>query len=297
MAQTDLKSDDFCGYNQASAPLEWTLQKGQYNNTFSIGTVGVNAASNYVRPDIVNIDSFLSGRDDILSRCNPPIPSMDDANEAPLVYQNQKNTNMLQSIYSREKKSAVNLSAVTYIPLTFQAELFTPAQDLNHIIFAGQAERGGIETRNLIKSSYNSNMCENFISPQRACGKECSLTNGYMTRLPYSAAHPEAEWGKLPQGLSSESWANPSATNTQIGMARPPQRITSQQVISAGASAMGNQQVVPTMLASPNDPRNDFMSVNPIPTRSNPYNPPPSLKDPLTGQYYNVSKFEPLVAQ
>ena len=62
MSQANLKSDDFCGYNQAAAPLQWILQKAPqqgYNNTFAYGSVGVNSASNYVRPDTVNIESFL----------------------------------------------------------------------------------------------------------------------------------------------------------------------------------------------------------------------------------------------
>ena len=85
MSQTDLKSDDFCGYNQASAIAQYQLQKPSqqgFENTFAIGSIGINANSNFIRSDVINIDSFLSGRDDILSKCNPPIPSLEDANQA-----------------------------------------------------------------------------------------------------------------------------------------------------------------------------------------------------------------------
>lgn len=297
MSQTDLKSDSFCIYNQSAAPLEWILQKDQYFNTFPIGTVGINAKSNFVRPDIINIDSFLSGRDDILSKCNPPIPALDEANEPPLTYQNQENLNMLQPIYSKEKKSAVNLSAVSYIPITFQPELFNPPQDLNHIIFAGAAQRGGLNTSNLIKNSFNSDSCTYFLDPQRACGKSCTEVNGYTTRLPYSQQNPEAKWGSLPKGLPSDSWFSPAVTKTQIGKAFGPTQVTSQLVVSTGTDNDGPQLVVPTQLASPGDPRNLTMSNNKLPVRNNPYNPPPKMQNPNTSQYYYHNSLDPLVAK
>lgn len=293
--QSDLKSDAFCIYNQSAAPLEWTLQKGQYYNTFPIGTVGISAASSFVRPDVINIDSFLSGRDDILSKCNPPIPALDEANEPPLTYQNQKNTNRLQPIYSKEKKSAVDLSAVSYLPLTLQPEQFNPPQDLNHIIFAGAAQRGGLNTSNLIKNSYYSDQCEYFLDPDRACGKQCSEVNGYFTRLPPTKDKPEAEWGKLPKGLPGPQWTAPRMTNTQIGKAAPPRRVTSQQVVAAGADNDGPQLVVPTQMTGPaSDPRNEFRSHNKLPVISNPYNPPPVMSNPNTGMRYYSNKFSSL---
>lgn len=295
MSQTDLKSDAFCIYNQSAAPLEWVLQRGQYYNTFATGSVGINAASNFIRPDVINIDSFLSGRDDILSKCNPPIPAIDEANEAPLVYQNQKNNNYLQPIYTRERPSAVNLAAVSYLPLTFEPELFNPPQDLNHIIFNGAAQRGGANTSNILKNAWNSDSFEYFLDPQRACGKECSEVNGYMTRLPYSSSDPEARWGKLPKGLPGQHWNTPAATNTQVGKAAGPTLLTSQLAVSVGADNDGPQMVVPTTQRDPNDPRNEFMSHNRLPVIGNPYSPPPQERDPVSGGYYYSSAFKPLV--
>lgn len=281
MSQANLKSDDFCSYNQSSAPLEWILQKGQYNNTFAIGTVGVNAASNYVRPDIINIDSFLSGRDDILSKCNPPIPAIDEANDAPLTYQNQENTNYLQPIYTREKNSAINLAAVSYIPLTFSPDLPTYPQNINHII-VNEPQRGGVNTSNVIKNAWNSDAMEYFLDPQRACGKDCTEVNGYTTRLPYSVQNPEAKWGTLPSGLPSSKWMSPSETNTQPGKARP-MPITSQMLVSIGAAPSGPQQVL-----------NEFVNT-PIPKISNPYANPPQVKNPINGKYYYSNPFKALV--
>lgn len=291
--QTDLKSDDWCFYNQSAAPLEWILQKGQYNNTFATGTIGINAASNYVRPDIVNIDSYLSGRDDILSKCNPPVPMIDEANEAPLVYQNEKNNNLLQPLYTREKASSVNLAAISYIPLTFEPDLPAPPQDLNHIIF-NEPQRGGLNTSNLIRNAWGSDAMEYFLDPQRFCGSDCSEVNGAMSRMPYSKDRPEAEWGRLPQGLPSSQWAAPNTTWTQPIRSFPAQP-TSQMLVSLGVSPAGPQQVVPTRVVDPNDKRNLFMSNNVLPQESNPYNPPPQVKDPVTGKYYFSNPLKRLI--
>lgn len=295
MSQTDLTSDSFCIMNQSAAPLEWTLQRYQYYNTFPIGSVGVFPTSNYVRPDVVNIDSFLSGRDDILSKCNPPIPALDEANEAPLTYQNQKNVNYLQPIYSREKKSAVGLSAVSYLPLTLEPHLPNPAQDLNHIIFNGWAQRGGANTSNVIKSSWNSDACEYFLDPQRACGPKCTEVNGYTTRLPLTTSAPEAQWGRVPKGLPSKNWMY--GNGTQFGKAAGPTPITSQLAVSVGAAPSGPQLVVPTSKVDPGNPRNMTRSDNRLPRIGNPYAPPPQERNLFTGKPYYSNFFDPLVAQ
>lgn len=292
-SQTNLKADDWCSQNQSAAPLEWILQKGQYNNTYAIGTVGVNAAANFVRPDVINIDSYLSGRDDILSKCNPPIPALDEANEPPLVYQNQGNVNYLQPLYTREKNSAVNLSAITYIPLTFNPDLPVNPQTLNNVIF-DEPQRGGLDTSNIIKNAWNTDAMEYFLDPQRACGKECSEVNGYMTRLPYSRENPEATWGKLPSGLPSPRWFSPEATGTQAGKARP-QQPTSQMLVSLGAVPSGPQQVVQTQFADPTNPNNKFKSENALPYTANPYANPPQLKSPYNGKFFYSNPLKSLV--
>lgn len=292
-SQTNLKTDDWCSQNQAAAPLEWILQKGQYNNTYAIGTVGINAAANAVRSDVVNIDSYLSGRDDILSKCNPPIPAIDEANDAPLTYQNQDNTNYLQPIYTKEKASAVNLSAITYIPLTFNPDLPVNPQTLNNVIL-DEPQRGGIDTSNMIKNAWNTDAMEYFLDPQRACGKECSEVNGYMTRMPYSKENPEATWGKLPDGLPSSKWMSPETTGTQAGMARPTHP-TSQMLVSIGAAPSGPQQIVSTQNVDPNGPNNNFKSTNKLPVISNPYANPPQIKSPINGKFYYSNPLKSLV--
>lgn len=180
MAQTNLKSDNFCGYNQAASPFFWIMEPGQYENTYATGEVGVFATSNYVRPDVIQASSFLSGRDDILSRCNPPVPSLADTHQEPLRpqtlgFQVEKFSNMagegnqpmtLVPEYTQEKKSAVNLSSVDYNRWDF---LPSDAQQIEHIIEMTAAQRGGLLTQQFAKLGWNAGTeaCKMILDPAR----------------------------------------------------------------------------------------------------------------------------------
>lgn len=161
MAQTNLKSDAWDIYNQATKTFDWTLQNGQYNNTYAYGTVGVNASSNAIRSDVVDVSSYLSGRDNILSRCNPPIPKIEEAELPPLAVQ-KNDVNTLVPLYTREKKSTSSATNKSFIPLSFNPGVREDTQDIKNIVFTGWSQRGGALSSNYIKdewkqqSSYNS---------------------------------------------------------------------------------------------------------------------------------------------
>jgi hypothetical protein len=194
MAQTNTKSDDFCSYNTSAAPFYWTFEPYQYANTFVFGEVGINSsggsAGSYVRPDVVDVDSFLSGRDDILSKCNPPVPALDEVNKPPIVIQNSENINILIPKYTREKKSATDLGSIDYN--RWQPNLPVEPQDLRFVIEDFAPQRGGMDTSSYNKLAWNStikhgaavngprNSCETILDPARACGPYCADVNGYM---------------------------------------------------------------------------------------------------------------------
>ena len=153
MAQTNLKSDAWDIYNQATKTFDWTLQNGQYNNTYAYGTVGVNAGSNAIRSDVVDVSSYLSGRDNILSKCNPPIPKMEEANLPPLTVQ-KKDVNTLVPLYTREKKSTSSATSKSYIPYSFNPGVRRDTQSVKNIVFTGWSQRGGALTSNMIKDEW-----------------------------------------------------------------------------------------------------------------------------------------------
>ncbi len=134
--QTNLNKTDTCSYNISAAPFYYFFSPDQYKNTYTYGEVGLSAAGgtggSYVRPDVIDVSSFLSGRDDILSRCNPPVPSLDEVEQAPLKQQNSENINILLPKYTKEKKSAVDLGAIDYN--RWAPALPVDPQDLRFII-------------------------------------------------------------------------------------------------------------------------------------------------------------------
>src|SRR5574343_1154525 len=225
--QSGLKSDNFCGYNQESSPFFWTFMPNQYSNTYVIGEVGVvpqgGAAGSYIRPDIVDVSSFLSGRDDILSKCTPPVPDMSSLNQPELRPQTADEIQMLVPKYTRELRSVKDIDSVDYN--RWAPNLPVEPQNLRFVIEDFANERGGFNTRNFVKSSWNNqnnvpnfdkNMCRVNLDPSRACGPECAGINGYnQTYLPTGTPPDEPQY--------------------------PFVDVTSQQIQAVGASACGPQ--------------------------------------------------------
>jgi hypothetical protein len=229
MASTNLKSDSFCSYNQSAAPFYWIFEPGQYNNTYVFGEVGINAAGGsagtYVRPDVIDVDSYLSGRDDILSKCNPPIPSLEDVAPTPMVIQSA-DTSILIAKDTRERRSATDLSSIDYNRWT---PLPTNPQDLRFVIEGFSAQRGGMDTQNYTKLAWDPTIkkgaavngpkeaCQTVLDPSWYCGDFCNTVSG--NARPIQAMMP----GK------------PQQNYPFVG-------ITSQQIKSVGAANCGPQQ-------------------------------------------------------
>lgn len=244
--QTNLASDNFCGYNQESAEFFYRFQDGQYNNNFVIGEVGIFPSSgtqgSYIRADAIDISSFLEGRDTILSRCNPPIPSLDTVNKENFEQMKKNNggvntiinadgtiqnlqisPDLLLQKFTKEKRSQTALDSIDYN--RFDPGLKVDPQNLRTVIEDMWAQRGGLDTQNYIKSAWsNQNNVPNFnkqdcrlnLDPEWDCGEYCAPVNGY-SRI----AEPQ---GKPPGQLDY-----------------PFTGITSQQVVAVGAAPCGPQ--------------------------------------------------------
>jgi hypothetical protein len=163
------------------------MESGQYANTYVFGEVGVSAAGgrpgSYVRPETIDVSSFLSGRDDMLSKCQPPVPDLDELRAKPMKKQNSKTTVDLLPKYTREKKSAIDLSTVDYN--RWQPQDIDP-QDVRFVIEDMWAQRGGLDTQNYSKLAwspgsyqYKEGACKTILDPARACGEFCETVSGY----------------------------------------------------------------------------------------------------------------------
>jgi hypothetical protein len=230
--QTNLNSDKFCGYNQEAATFFWTFQDGQYNNMYATGEVGVPAnggsAGSYIPGDLIDNASFLDGRETILSRCNPPIPSLDSVNrenfDQMMTKSEKESASMDSSIllqkYTKEKKSQVALSSIDYNRFTW---LQSDAQNPRFIFENFAASRGGLDSRNWTKSAwsnqngsptYDPNECRMTLDPARACGDYCESVSGY-TQTYLAPGKPQPDY--------------------------PFNDITSQELYSVGAAECGSQ--------------------------------------------------------
>jgi hypothetical protein len=208
MAQTHLKaSDDFCGINQESAPFYYSFQPDQYQNTYVVGEVGVipqgGGPGSYVRADVIDISSFLSGRNDILTKCNPPVPSLESLNKvdikenftdnvesyvSTLETQNKDITNILIPKYTRGVGSEKDISAVDY---NRWQTLYTDAQNPRYILEDMSATRGGASTQQFVKNAwrnqnqipnFDENLCKINLDPSRFC-EGCDYINGSSPNL------------------------------------------------------------------------------------------------------------------
>lgn len=228
--QTDLKSDNFCGFNQESAPYFWLMMPGQYRNTYPIGEVGVpvggGAAGSYPRPELVDTWSFLSGRDNVLSKCTPPVPNLGSLNK-PIQQQQQQqqfkqvsmeeSSSMLAPKYTKERRSLNNLDSIDYN--RYQPKIITESpQNPRYVIEGFANQRGGFNTRNFIKNAWNTDKCSSAINPTRLCGQECADVTGYNPDvLPFNVGKPPGQ----PE--------------------YPFVDVTSQQIVEVGAAPCGEQ--------------------------------------------------------
>ena len=79
MVQTDLKSDNFCGYNTAAAPFFWILDSVQNHVQFNAGEIGVFTGVGLHTPaEVIDVSSMIvaGGRDNYLTSCVPPVPPL-----------------------------------------------------------------------------------------------------------------------------------------------------------------------------------------------------------------------------
>ena len=79
MVQTDLKSDNFCGYNEAAASFYWILDPIQNHIQFNAGEIGVFTGVGLHTPsEVIDVSSMIvaGGRDNYLTSCVPPVPPL-----------------------------------------------------------------------------------------------------------------------------------------------------------------------------------------------------------------------------
>ena len=94
MVQTDLSSDNFCGFNQSASPFYYTMDPVQNNVEFKIGEIGITPSVGVHTPgEVIKVDSYLKDIGNVLTRCNLPVPASDLKNINKTNCNNNNNNN------------------------------------------------------------------------------------------------------------------------------------------------------------------------------------------------------------
>lgn len=209
MAQTDLKSDNFCSLNSSGAPFYWTMDPVQNHVAFKTGEVGVPVDVGLHTPgQVIGVSSMLDGRDDILTNCIPPKPKLPSPNGyasdnsikgigLPLPrenFENLNNTNdelkdvnqFLLPETTRFKGSAKDYSAVNFHGgFSGNAEnLYTNPQLLTNVIERMWLQRGGLNSNQLIKQSWNDHNNNDVNNPKTRQKLRQPYSTKYIFGLP-----------------------------------------------------------------------------------------------------------------
>lgn len=158
---------------QNKLSYEYIMQPNQYKNNYTFGEVGIStaggSAGNYVRADLVDISSELSGRNKKLGgglrgefvkeEISSPVPKRIEPEQ-------NIDTKKLLPIYTREKKSAID-NSTGYNVWHYLPE---DPQKLDHIIENMWAQRGGLDTQ-----SYTKDLWESRNNNRNLCGFSDSL--------------------------------------------------------------------------------------------------------------------------
>jgi len=204
-----------------------------YNSVFAFGEIGVPAAGgsagSYVRANTIDTDSFLSGRDDILTKCIPPTPSLEGLHKPELVIQNQSSSSILLPKYTKTKRSSNDLDSVDFN--RWQPNIPDEPQNLRFVIEGFANERGGMNTRNYTKLAWKPG---SFTHTQGAC--ETVLRPG-LTSDPSVSGYPGVN--PITGQQKFVNYKPPGKPSNQPDY--PFVGITSQQVVGVGADSCGPQ--------------------------------------------------------
>ena len=190
------------------------------------------SAGSYIPPNVIDVSSFLMGIDTVLSKCVPPTPSLDSIRtpviqkntsnsglnnggltekfgnvsvptnipsapyntivpdvSGPLKTQEDMSYILLPK-YTKELRSVNSIDAIDFN--RFTPSLPVDPQDLRFIIEDFAVQRGGMSTRDYVKSawsnrnnspSYNPAICGTTLDPNTECGPDC--TGIALKSVPY----------------------------------------------------------------------------------------------------------------
>lgn len=178
------------GYEQASAPYNWTTDSTQNTEQYNLTETGINTSIGLHTPsDIINTSSYLSDRGNILTKELPSsikeqnimysFNNMETLKREKLKLGKIDSTQFLSPLSTRGKGKEKDLSDVNWNAGFSGVPSNVPInhQDQKHIINRNVLERGGLNSSQIIKSTWNNATVSNPTGPINENGETQKPTN------------------------------------------------------------------------------------------------------------------------
>lgn len=161
MERTGLYSDDYCTYDdQTKAFDQFITNPVQVKNMIPVGDVGVPvSSSNYVKPELVNLESTLKGLGSTLSKCQPPAPKVKQKLPIGNLRVQNITSGDLTSVHTREKSDVNPVSSIDKSVFNGNPHKVVDLQQWNRIHFSGTPQRGGLHTSLLVRDNWFKEKC------------------------------------------------------------------------------------------------------------------------------------------
>lgn len=178
------------GYDQINGPYNWTIDSTQNSEQYNLTETGINNSIGVHTPsDIINVSSYLSDRGNILTKELPPevkkqmksysLNNMDTLKQEKLKIGNIDNTQYLSPVSTRGKGKEKDLSDVDWMAGFSGVPTNLPInhQDQTHIVDRNILERNGLDSSQIIKSTWNNATVSNPNGPINEKGELQKATN------------------------------------------------------------------------------------------------------------------------
>ena len=178
------------GYEQSTAPYNWTTDSIQNTEQYNLTDTGINTSIGLYTPsEIIDVSSYLSDRGNILTKELPPsikeqnktysLNNMEPLKHDKLELGKIDSTQFLSPLSTRGKGKEKDLSDIDWYAGFSGVPSNVPInhQDQKHIINRNVLERGGLNSSQLIKSTWNNATVSNPTGPVNENGEIQQPTN------------------------------------------------------------------------------------------------------------------------
>ena len=180
----------YSGYEQTKGPYNWTTDSAQNSELYHLTETGMNSSIGLHTPgDVINVSSYLSDRGNILTKELPPevkeqttsysLNNMETLKQEKLKLGQIDTTQYLSPVSTRGKGKEKDLSDIDWKAGFSGSPTNLPInhQDQTHIVNRNILERNGLDSSQIIKSTWNNATVSDPVGPINENGDVQKATN------------------------------------------------------------------------------------------------------------------------